>query len=140
MRSTFGQRVLALAGATLLAAVIALAVAEQNQPSARASGPQPAVGQGVGWYTALAGVSRQAPPKGRRSSCGWLIQPGTLGVVQPVLPCGAKIFVEHDGKRVYTEVVDHGPVPAQESFDVTPALAARLGLAGVREVQWAFAR
>ena len=140
MRSTFGQRVLALAGATLLAAVIALAVAEQNQPSARASGPQPAVGQGVGWYTALVGVSRQAPPKGRRSSCGWLIQPGTLGVVQPVLPCGAKIFVEHDGKRVYTEVVDHGPVPAQESFDVTSALATRLGLAGVREVQWAFAR
>jgi hypothetical protein len=135
-----GQRVLALAGATLLAAVIALAVAERNQPSARASGPQPAVGQGVGWYTAVVGVSRQAPPKGRRSSCAWLILPDTLGVVQPVLPCGAKIFVEHDGKRVYTEVIDHGPVPPQENFDVTPALADRLGIAGVRDAQWAFAR
>ena len=140
MRATFGQRVLALASAALLAAVIALAVAERNQPSARASGPQPAVGQGAGWYTALVGVSRQAPPKGRRSACGWLLLPGTLGVVHPVLPCGAKIFVEHDGKRVYTEVVDRGPVPSRENFDLTPALADRLGIAGVREVEWAFAR
>ena len=134
------QRVIALAGATLLAAVIALAVADQNQGNARASGPQPAVGSGAGWYTALAGVAREFPVGGKRSRCGWLLEPATLGVVHPVLPCGVRLFVEYGGKRVYTEVVDRAPVPPGEELDVTSALAERLGIAGVREIRWAFAR
>jgi Lytic transglycolase len=137
---SFGQRFLALAGAGLLAGVIAIAVAQQNDDSARASGPQPAVGQGAGWSNAVAGVARAYPVAGRRSVCGWLLRPGTLGVVHPVLPCGTKMFVELHGKRVYTQVVDRGPVPSREDFDVTAALAGRLGLAGTDDVRWAFAR
>jgi len=135
-----GQRVLALAGAGLLAGVLAVAVAQQNESSARASGPQPAVGQGAGWSSAVAGVARDYPLSGRRSSCGWLLKPETLGVVHPVLPCGTKLFVQLGGNRVYTQVVDRGPVPAREDFDLTAALADRLGLAGTRDVRWAFAR
>jgi Lytic transglycolase len=140
VRFTFGQRVLALAGATLLAAIVALAVAERNHPSARASGPQPAVGNGAGWSAAVAGVARAYPVRGRKSSCGWVLEPGTLGIVHPVLPCGAKVFVEYGGRRVYTQVVDRGPVPSREDFDVTQALADRLHLSGVRAVRWTFAR
>jgi hypothetical protein len=134
------QRLLAVTGAGLLAGVIAIAVAEQNESSARASGPQPAVGQGAGWSDAVAGVARPYPVGGRRSRCGWLLRPGTLGVVHPVLPCETKLFVELHGKRVYTQVVDRAPVPSREDFDVTVALAARLGLAGTDDVRWAFAR
>jgi Lytic transglycolase len=137
---SLGQRLLALTGAGLLAGVIAVAVAQQNESSARASGPQPAVGQGAGWSSAIAGVARSYPARGRRSRCGWLLRPGTLGVVHPVLPCGTKLFVDLHGKRVYTEVVDRGPVPSREDFDLTAALAGRLGLAGTDDVRWAFAR
>ena len=137
---SFGQRVLALAGAGLLAGVLAVAVAQQNESSARASGPQPAVGQGAGWSNAVAGVARDYPVGGRRSSCGWLLKPETLGVVHPVLPCGTKVFVQVGGKRAYTQVVDRGPVPSREDFDLTAALADRLGLSGTRALRWAFAR
>jgi len=137
---SFGQRVLALAGAGLLAGVLAVAVAQQNESGARASGPQPAVGQGAGWSSAVAGVARDYPVGGRRSSCGWLLKPETLGVVHPVLPCGTKVFVQVGGKRAYTQVVDRGPVPSREDFDLTAALADRLGLSGTRALRWAFAR
>lgn len=140
MRASLGQRVLALASAGLLAGVIAVAVAQRNESSALASGPQPAVGQGAGWSSAVAGVARDYPVGGRRSSCGWLLEPETLGVVHPVLPCGTKLFVELGGKRVYTQVVDRGPVASREDFDLTAALADRLGLSGTRDVRWAFAR
>ena len=137
---SFGQRLLALTGAGLLAGVIAVAVAEQNTDSARALGPQPAVGQGAGWSNAVAGVARDYPVRGKRSRCGWELRPGTLGVVHPVLPCGTKLFVELNGKRVFTQVVDRGPVPSREDFDLTSALADRLGLTGTDDVRWAFAR
>jgi hypothetical protein len=140
VNSSFAQRVLALAGAALLAGVLALAVAEQNRSAARAAGPQPAVGAGTGWYAAVAGVARDFPVGGKRSRCGWLLEPGTLGIVHPVLPCGAKLFVDYGGKRVYTEVVDRAAVPSGEDFDLTAALADRLGLTGTRDVRWAFAR
>jgi hypothetical protein len=140
MTRSLGQRLLAVTGAGLLAGVIAVAVAQQNEGSARASGPQPAVGQGAGWTSAVAGVARRYPLRGRRSRCGWLLRSGTLGVVHPVLPCGTKLFVEVNGERVYTQVVDRAPVPAREDFDLTAALAERLGLAGADDVRWAFAR
>ena len=140
MRFSFGQRFLALAGAGLLAGVVAIAVAQQNESAARASGPQPAVGQGAGWSSAVAGVARDYPVGGRRSSCGWILRPETLGVVHPVLPCGTKLFVQLGGKQVYTQVVDRGPVASREDFDLTAALADRIGLAGTRRVRWAFAR
>lgn len=139
MTVSFGQRLLALAGAGLLAGVVAIAVAQQNESSARASGPQPAVGQGAGWSSAVAGV-RRYPLRGRRSSCGWVLRPATLGVVHPVLPCGTKLFVDLNGKRAYTQVVDRGAVPSREDLDLTAALARRLGLSGTEQVRWAFAR
>jgi Lytic transglycolase len=140
MTVSLGQRLLAVAGAGLLAGIIAVAVAQQNESNARASGPQPAVGQGAGWTSAVAGVARAYPARGRSSRCGWLLRPRTLGVIHPVLPCGTKVFLELHGKRVYTQVVDRGPVPAREDFDLTAALAEGLGLVGTEEVRWAFAR
>ena len=140
MTADFLQRALALAGATVLAAVIALAVAQQNESGARAQGPQPAVGAGAGWYSALAGVAPAFPVRGRRSRCGWMLEPDTLGVVHPVLPCGAKLFVEYNGRRVFTEVVNRAAVAQDEELALTPALADRLHLAGVQKIRWAFAR
>jgi hypothetical protein len=141
MRSSFGQRMLALAAVAVFAGVLAVAVAHQKAAPARAAGPQPAVGAGTAWYSAIAGVAAPVPAKGKASTCGWLLLRSTLGVVHPVLPCGTKIFVQVGSKRIYTQVVDRAPVASREDFDLTPALGEKVGLTtGTRDVRWAFAR
>ena len=58
----------------------------------------------------------------------------------PVLPCGAKIFLTYGGKTVLTTVVDRGPLAPGYEFELTPALAERVGLTGVQKIRWSFAR
>ena len=141
MRPVLAQRLLAVLAAGLLAGVVGLAVASRNDSVAvaRAALPKPAVSSVSGWYPALAGV-RSRPLAGRVSGCGTLLGPKTLGVDHPVLPCGAKIFVEYKGKTALTTVVDRGPYGADRDFEVTPALADVLGLKGVQAIRWSFAR
>jgi rare lipoprotein A len=127
------QRVLGLACVALLACAAALAVTAATRPAARArSGPQP-----VGSYVALVG---SAGPEafGRRTVCGGTLGAETLGVAQPTLPCGTRIYVTFHGKRVLTQVVDRGPYGPGRQFDVTDALARELGLAGVQTVTWSY--
>jgi len=134
-------RQLALAAAGLLAVIVAVAIASRGETTSKASSrvPRPAVSDVSGWYTALAGVCTR-PLAGRTSGCGTLLNPQTLGVDHPVLPCGAKIFVRYDGKTVLTQVVDRGPYAPSREFEVTPALADLLGLSGVQAIRWSFAR
>ncbi|HZO63352.1 MAG TPA: hypothetical protein VFB35_10275 [Gaiellaceae bacterium] len=141
MRPVLAQRVLSLAAAALLAAVIGIAVASRDDEVARARSvlPRPAVSSVTGWYTAQAGIRRR-PLAGRVSGCDTLLRPKTLGVDHPVLPCGAKIFVAYGGKTVLTTVVDRGPTTPRPDFEVTPALAELLGLTGVQTIRWSFAR
>ncbi len=101
--------------------------------------PQPAISDVSGWYTAVAGV-RSRPLAGHPSGCGTLLDPKTLGIDHPVLPCGAKVFVEYRGRTVLTSVVDRGPFGPGREFEVTPALAEVLGLSGVQTIRWSFAR
>ena len=135
------QRLLALAAASLLAAVVGLAVASRDDASATLPSrlPRPAVSSLSGWYAAQAGV-RSRPLAGRVSGCGTLLRPKTLGLDHPVLPCGAKVFVSFHGKTVLTTIVDRGPFAPRPDFEVTPALADVLGLQGVQPIRWSFAR
>jgi rare lipoprotein A (peptidoglycan hydrolase) len=138
--ASFAQRGLALAGVALLAVIVALALISrrgESTPPAQA-GPQPVTVAGTGWYSALAGV---ASTKGRtRTACGVLLTRATLGVAHPVLPCGAKLFLWYGGVRVLTQVIDRGPAEPGQAFDLTPALAKRLGLRRVGQIRWTFAR
>jgi rare lipoprotein A len=90
------------------------------------------------WSTALAGV-RAPGGIGKRTACGQVLQADTNGVSHPVLPCGAKIFVQFDGRSVLTQVIDRGPYVPGRTFDLTEPLAARLGLTGVQQIRWAYA-
>jgi hypothetical protein len=139
--AALAQRQLSLAAAAVLGIVIALAVAARDKPVRRtiSSLPRPAVSDLSGWYTALAGVRSRALA-GHASGCGTLLSPKALGVDHPVLPCGAKIFLEYRGKTVLTTVVDRGPFTPGSEFEVTPALADLLGLSGVQTIRWSFAR
>lgn len=132
MRLGLAQRQAALAAVVLLAAAIALAVTSGHHKPARTLPPP------VGSYTALAGSSG-VTAYGRRTACGQLIGPKTEGVAHPVLPCGVKIYITYDGRHVLTQVIDRGPTVSGREFDLTEALANRLGLVGVQQVTWSYA-
>jgi rare lipoprotein A (peptidoglycan hydrolase) len=133
MRPSLALRELALVGVALLAAVAVLAVTEHRRDKDN-TGPQP-----EGSYSALAGSSGPAA-FGRHTACGGLLTPDTLGVAQPTLPCGARVFITYRGKTVLTQVVDRGPYTAGRQFDLTDALARKVGLKGVQTIHWAYAR
>jgi rare lipoprotein A (peptidoglycan hydrolase) len=127
-----GLRAAALAGIALLGVAIALAAARHQKTSHELPAP---AGQ---WYSALA-----APytPSSRttKSACGVRIGPNTAGVAHPVLPCGAKIYIQFGGKEVLTQVIDRGHTAPGRTFDVTQALAKLLGLQGSQTIRWRFA-
>jgi hypothetical protein len=134
------QRLVALGAAALLLGTFGVALSQAGRESSQSALPEPAVGPWGGWTTVLAGVAPQAPRAGRRSGCDWVVVPRTQGVIHPTLPCGSRLYVEYRGRRALTQVVAKLPVGQGRQLDVTPRLAGRLGLEGVREVRWAFTR
>jgi rare lipoprotein A len=132
MRLGLAQRQAVLAGVALLAAVVSLAVTSGRHEPSRKLPPA------VGSYTALAGSSGIVA-YGKRTACGQVIGPRTEGVAHPVLPCGVKIYLSYQGRHVLTQVIDRGPYAPGRQFDLTEALARRLGLVGVQRVTWSYA-
>ena len=140
MSAPLGQRITALAAAALLACVFGVALSQAGRDAPAPVVARPAVGAWGGWASALAGVAASPPAGGKPSDCGWIVNRRTLGAVHPVLPCGARIFVEYGGRRAITRVIARSPVGSDRGLDLTPALAKRLGLDGVQVIRWAYAR
>ena len=141
MNAALAQRQLALAGVGLLAAIVALAAssphAQPREPDLPAAIPAP----GGGWFQALA--SSHGPTFVRRhldKTCGYRVGPASLGVANPVLPCDTKIYISYGGREALTQVIARGPRSAQADFELTPALAARLGLSATQPIGWRYAR
>ena len=133
------QRTVALAAVALLAAVAALALSRATR--AEESGPddaRPVAVAGTGWYSALAG-SRGAPRDAERTTCRRILTNRSLGVTHPVLPCGAKIYIAYGGTEVLTEVIDTRMKRQGRQFELTEALAQRLGIDGTQQIRWRFA-
>jgi rare lipoprotein A (peptidoglycan hydrolase) len=133
VRPALATRELTLAGLALLAAAVVLAVLARGRHE-HSTSPQP-----VGSFVALAGSSGPAA-FGRKTACGGRITADTEGISHPTLPCGARIFITFRHHTVLVPVVDRGPYEAGRQFDLTDALARRLGLSGVQEVHWSYAR
>jgi Lytic transglycolase len=132
VRLVFAQQVAVLAAVLLLAGVVAYAVISRRQHETSTLPPA------VGSYSALAGSSGVVA-YGKRTACGQILGPLTEGVGHPVLPCGVKIYVTYDGRRVLTQVIDRGPSVPGRQFELTEALAHRLGLVGVQRIAWSYA-
>jgi hypothetical protein len=132
------QRVAWLAAITLIVAVAALALARRNAGgSHKIPGAVPV--PGIGYYTSRA--APYGPTAGhRRTACGEPFTKKTQGIAHPVLPCGVKVYIRFHGKEVLTQVVDRGPNVPGRDFDITKALADRLGLHGTQTIQWRYAR
>lgn len=137
MNPALAQRQLALAGVALLAIVAAIVLVERarDEPSA-ATGPPPAAAE---WNRALAGPFT-LPAGTKLTACGQKASESILGVAHPVLPCGAKVVIRFDDQDVLTQVVDRGAGLPGREFDLTPALAKRIGLTGVQPIEWRFAQ
>jgi rare lipoprotein A len=67
---------------------------------------------------------------GGHLGCGGTLTPGTLGVANKTLPCGAKVTLRHGGRTVRVPVVDRGPYAGGREFDLTAATKDRLGFSG----------
>ena len=130
-RSPF-EAVIALIAIALLATVLAYALGDLGNHHTKAP-------NAVGNFAALAGSAGPAA-FGHHTACGGVLQASTYGIAHPTLPCGARVIVEYKGQRVLTQVVDRGPYEPGRQFDVTDALARKLGLEGVKQVRWAYAQ
>jgi hypothetical protein len=138
MSAALAQRELALAAVALLAAIGSLALASHRGDAQAQSQLQPLTLDGGHWRVDLAGAS---PVRyGRRTNCSIALRPSTIGVTDPVLPCGVKLYLAFgNSPQVLTQVIERRAVPPGRKFDLTPKLAEELGLDGVQQVRWAFA-
>ena len=128
LTSASAQRGIAVAAGLLLAALIGLAVASHFRDSP--SEPK---------LPARAAPLR-ADLQGTTTACGVELGRQTMGLADPVLPCGAKIYVGYGDEDVLTQVVATGPGPAGTRFGLTPALAQSLGIERPVTVRWSYAR
>ncbi|MGH3071623.1 MAG: hypothetical protein ACRDNB_05035 [Gaiellaceae bacterium] len=132
------QRAVALAAVALLAALGALALTERAREDDSGGDARGVTVAETGWYSALAG-SRGAPRDAERTTCRQILTNRSLGVTHPVLPCGAKLFISYGGSQVLTEVIDSRLKRSGRQFELTEALAQRLGIDGTQQIRWRFA-
>jgi len=124
------RRVASLAAVAVLAVAIAITVDHRNRH-------HQALPAGAGpWTTALA--APYAPPA--VTACGVEVTADSVGVAHPVLPCGVRMYVRFGDRTVLTTVIDRGDVPPGRELNLTPKLAALLGVHGTQSVQWRFTR
>jgi hypothetical protein len=133
VRPALLQRLAALAGIALLATLGALVLVRDDDAEPAATPPPQ-----VRWEEARVGIFG-ADRAGQQTGCGVTLDEGTVGVAHPVLPCSARLVLEREGRQVEAAVVERAATPAGRAFDLTPALASRLGLMGEGTVRWRFA-
>ena len=97
-----------------------------------------AVAPGGSWFDALA-ASRGQPGDAERTTCGLILTTNSLGISQPVLPCGAKVLLRFGGRTFFTEVIDNRLKGTGRQFELTDSLAGMMGLDGTQRIEWRFA-
>ncbi len=133
MTGSAGMRAAVLGAVALVAIAVALAVSHRTNRSSNL--PAPA---GY-WYTALATPYASSESR-KKTACGVVIKADTVGVANPVLPCGVKLYVEYNDTQVLTHVIDRGHTAPGRDFDLTQALAKLLRVQGTQTIRWRFAR
>lgn len=130
------QRGIAVVAVLLLAALVGLAIASRFRDSSSGQKLPARVGN---WYEARAAPLR-ADLDGITTACGVVLEQETMGISDPVLPCGAKLYVGYDDEDVLTQVIGTGPGPAGTRFGLTSALAQSLGIERPVTIRWSYAR
>jgi hypothetical protein len=129
------QRGLALAAVVLLIVLAGLAIASSRDDSHEAKLPE-RVGD---WYDARA-APMSSDLEGTTTACGVRLTANTMGIADPVLPCGAKLYLSFGGEDVLTQVIATGPSPRGVRFALSPALADSFGIENPVGIRWSYAR
>ena len=138
MRAALLQRQAALAGVTLLAALGVVAVGGAGDGPAQPAGTAPPAAPAPEWQEAQVAVL--GPERiGQATACGVTLAPGSLGVAHAVLPCGVEIVLSANGREARAQVIEQRGVGEGVAFELTPALAQQLGIAGAGTIRWRFA-
>lgn len=132
MRRNLAQRLIALAGVAMLAVIVSLAA------SGKGKDPFVPLPHAVGLYSALASTTGPLEV-GSSTDCDIVIGKRTEGVASPVLPCGMQLFLTFRKAHVLVTVIDRTLGGNDRQFDLTPTLARRLGLRGLKRLQWSYA-
>jgi rare lipoprotein A (peptidoglycan hydrolase) len=136
----FVQRAVWFAGICFVLVIAAVALTRRGDSSAKSlPGAVPVPGTANGYYTGRAAPYSPSSADAR-TACGQAFTDKTQGVAHPVLPCGVRLYIRFHGREVLTEVIDRGPSVPGRDFDITKALANRLGLHGSQTIQWRFAK
>ena len=67
---------------------------------------------------------------GRQTGCGGTLGYSQMGVAHKTLPCGTKVTLRHNGRRVRVPVIDRGPYVGAREYDLTAATARKLHFRG----------
>ena len=140
MNAALAQRQIALAGIALLAGIIALGLSSQRHSSGPEL-PDSIPAPGGGWFQAVA--ASKGPTFVRShldQACGHQVGPTSLGVANPVLPCDSRIYIQFGDKLALTQVIARTSSSSEADFELTPALAQKLGLDGSQVIGWRYAR
>jgi peptidoglycan lytic transglycosylase len=134
LRRPLAERQVVLAGVTILALAVSLAVTTRRDHE-KAAAALPAA---VGSYTALAATA-EPQVDGKETACGVTVKPRVMGISSPVLPCGIRLYVAYHGRHVLAAVIGRGPTAPGAELGLTPTLARRLGVNGVKRIRWSYA-
>jgi len=76
---------------------------------------------------------------GRRTACGMVLRPGTIGVAHRHLPCGTAVKLVYRGRAIVTRVIDRGPYTRGNAWDLTNGARRALRFEGSDRVGYAVA-
>jgi hypothetical protein len=72
---------------------------------------------------------------GRRTACGQIIRPSTLGVAHKRLPCGTRVTFRYGSRTVTVPVIDRGPFVGGREWDLTAATRRSLAFPSTGVIQ-----
>jgi hypothetical protein len=134
VRGRLAQREVGLLAVAVLAVAVSFAITTREKHKAAAAALPPAVGS----YTALVAASGPRAV-GKKTRCGIVIATRTMGISSPVLACGVRLYLTYRSSHVLASVIGRGPDAPGAEFALTPALAHKLGVTGVKRVHWSYA-
>jgi len=135
MSGALAQRLIALAGIALLAALLAFSLKPSDSHEAHLPRAIPA--PGGGWYSNL--MAPNGTAFRAQKGCGLTLGPHSLGLSSAIYPCRTQIWLHVNGSDVLTQVISRSEPPPGATFELSPALARKVGLTETKEVEWRFA-
>jgi rare lipoprotein A (peptidoglycan hydrolase) len=139
-----------LAAAATLAAFPAAASAgtgglagptSENSTDASTSSEAPAASEEFAFGAIRTGGATWYGPGfyGRRTACGQVLRPSTIGVAHRNLPCGTAVRFTYRGRYIVTTVIDRGPFTRGNVWDLTNGARMALGFEGADRLHYSIA-